>query len=89
MMTVRFPNGQAVQYNDANLLDHQNGFSILYHQTGIKKDFIAKVPIDCLIEFVSPCRVYNPLASVPNEKLEDVNKELRALRRKLYRMCKK
>ena len=84
MMTVRFPNGQAVQYNGAYFLQRGDRYALLY----TKKDgnFIAQVPNECIIEFVNPCRVYNPLASVSNEALETLTKEVKALKRKLYRM---
>ena len=87
MMTVRFPNGQAVQYNDATFVSRHDSYSDLY----TKQDgtWIAQIPNDCIIEVIRACRVYNPLASVPNEKLEELTKEIQALRRKLYRMCKK
>ena len=88
MMTVTFENGHRVQFNDACFADSSPlGFTDLYD----KKDgrWLAKVPNSCLIEAVRHCRVYNPLASVPNEDLIALKKEVAALRRKLYRKEKK
>jgi hypothetical protein len=85
MMTVRFPNGQAIQYNNACFLSHENGFSIIYADYN-KEKFIAQIPIDCIVEFVNPCRVYNPISNVPNESFDELKKEVQALKRKLYRM---
>jgi hypothetical protein len=84
MMTVRFPNGQAVQYNNANFIERSSEYSDIYeHKDGI---WIAQVPNSCVVEKIKPCRVYNPLATVSNESLVELKKEVQALRRKLYRM---
>jgi hypothetical protein len=88
MITVRFPNGQAVQYNSANYVERFTyGYSDLYE----KKDgrWVAQVPNTCLIEIISACRVYNPLTDTMNEKitaeLKAVKAELRAIKRKVGR----
>lgn len=78
MMTVRFPNGQAVQYNTANYVTRTPDYADLYD----RKDgqWIAQVPTACIIEVVPACRVYNALHQQP---LEELTKEVRALRRKV------
>lgn len=57
MMTVRFPTGVAVQFNEANYVIRGDRITDLYD----KKDgrWLAQVPNDCLIEVVRACRVYN------------------------------
>lgn len=81
MMTVRFPNGQAVQYNDANYVIRSETVQQLY----TRKDgqWIANVPIDCIVEGYSPCRVYNALAEHQDRRLEAIEKELRSIKRRL------
>src|SRR3569832_2439685 len=76
MMTVRFPNGQAVQYNTATYVLRKDGFSDLY----TKKDgtWIAQVPNTCIIESVSACRVYDGMHSNTPQQLDRIEKELRA-----------
>jgi len=87
MITVRFPNGHAVQYNDGNYLETwEDGATIRTKKDG---DLIAEVPKTCIIEWVRPCRVYNPLATVHNEDLIALKKEVAALRRKLDKQVKK
>lgn len=57
MMTVRFPSGFSVQYNDANYASRtQWGYTDIY----TKKDgqWVAQVPNDALIEIVKPCETY-------------------------------
>lgn len=89
MMTVRFPNGQAVRYNDACFILWGENHSTLYSKDPNKGgSLIARVPRECIIEWVAPCRVYNPLTDNINEKLEALAKEIRALRRKVERMTK-
>ena len=85
-MTVRFPNGQAVQYNDAYFIQWGENTHTLYTKEPSKGgSLIAKVPRECIVEWVRPCRVYNPIASVQNEELESLKKEIQSMKRKLYR----
>ena len=86
MMTVRFPNGQAVQYNDAiNFQHYSDKYNYLLDNKG---HWLALIPTECIIELVPPCRVYNPLTDNTNDKLEALSKEIRALRRKVERVKK-
>jgi hypothetical protein len=73
MMTVRFPNGQAVQYNAA---ENISGTFLV----DSKGHWIARVPDDCIVEACPPCRVYDALQEKP---LEELTKEVRALKRKI------
>lgn len=78
MMTVRFPNGQTVQYNTATYVMRSINYSDLYTQ----KDggWIAQIPNTCIIEISPACRVYDALQAQP---LEQLTKEVRALKRKI------
>lgn len=68
MLTVRFPNGQAIQYNSATrMLRNDDGSVSLLRVDGDKTYTQAVVIGPCVVEFVTPCRVYNPI-----EKTGDV-----------------
>ena len=79
MMTVRFPNGQAVQYNDATFCNRSREYSDLWTKEG--GTWIAQIPNTCIIENKPACRVYNPLDRADID--ERVAKELRAMRREI------
>ena len=70
MITVRFPNGQAIQYNQARYASRsQWGYTDLYDKKG--GTWIAQVPTaTCIIEVEPACRVYNAL--VDSELARDV-----------------
>jgi len=84
MITVRFPSGFSIQYNT---LDHSdiraNGIYL-----GKKSDtghYSVWVPLDCIIEHISPCQTYNAandgkLAALEST-VEGLAKEIRSLKR--------
>lgn len=83
MITVRFPNGQAVQYNDGHHIDTRATF----HYVCTKQDtWIAMVPLQCIIEISHPCRVYNPLT---DSREELVAQEVKRVSRKIDRALRK
>jgi hypothetical protein len=61
MLTVRFPNGQAVQYNTANHASRGANYTDIYTRQG--GAWVAQVPNTAIIESTPACRVYNPLPS--------------------------
>jgi hypothetical protein len=70
MIRVRFPNGQTVQYNDANYVEWKTHNAKLSIKGGRS---IAFVPYTsgAIIEFERPCSVSNPLQPLTNrENLE-------------------
>lgn len=83
MMWVRFPNGQCIRYNTANLAKRTlNGYTDLY----TKKDgvWVAQVPTAmCVIESIQACAITNPLDKQPDT---ETAKELRAIKRKLSKL---
>ncbi len=85
MMTVRFPNGQAVQYNDARFAMCEDGRTKIYTDRE-QKGLVAIVPPGCLIEWTQPCRVYNPIQPQIPAMIE---RELASLRRALRKALKK
>ncbi len=85
MITVRFPTGFSVQYNNANYAtrSHDGGYTDIY----TKKDgaWVAQVPTSsCLIEVVSPCRTYDA-----SNGSGDVSAEVRELRRTIESLKRK
>lgn len=62
MLIVRFPNGQAVQYNLATVIVRAEHCMLLYTDE-TKSRWIANVPYDCIVEsgINGIGRVYNPL----------------------------
>lgn len=60
MITVRFPNGFSVQYNNATYVCWSNGSGVP-HRLFDRKDgnIIASAPSSCVIEFTQPCRTYD------------------------------
>jgi hypothetical protein len=71
-MTVRFPNGQAIQYNTALFALRSTEYTDLYTKNGGK--WISQVPNNCIIESVEPCNIYNPLneTNIKNDKAIEI-----------------
>jgi hypothetical protein len=67
MITIRFPTGLAITYNDANYVVWGQSHHTLSDGKGGRK--IAFVPNDCIIEFVQPCTVTGHKVSV-NDALD-------------------
>ncbi len=86
MVTVRFPNGQAVQYNTAAFVVRSSEYSDIYENSS-QKVWIAQVPNTCIIEIQPACRVYDGMNQRKNDLLRDevknITKELRSIKRKL------
>jgi len=83
MITVRYPNGQAIQYNEANYLSHKSGETWVLRESS-DGEFIAFIQASAgvIVEFVRPCRVSNPLME-SESKLNALAKEIRSLKRKI------
>lgn len=63
MITVRFPDGTAVTYNNATWLKWEGDTAVLYAE---KDDWVATIPAatPCIIEGQAPCVVANPVKGV-------------------------
>lgn len=84
MITVRFPNGQAVQYNDGNYVSRSERYSDIYTRKDGK--WIAQIPNTCIIEVVPACRVYNPVDKHSLDilfKISDLERQIKLLRKEL------
>lgn len=87
MITVRFPTGFSIQYNDAtNVTRDASGYTRILTK-GAK--LIAQVPTSqCVVEFITPCRMYNPLADANDDAANEIRllrKEITSLKRKLVK----
>lgn len=87
MITVRFPSGFSVQYNEATTaepLSNGSGYDVM---RASPRRWFARVPKDCLIEGISPCRTYNASReeseSDLKHQIEQLRKEIRAMGRKV------
>lgn len=83
MITVRFPNGQAVQYNTATCITRENGEWKLYTTAPDKGGALVamiQASAGVLCEWVYPCRVYDAPQREPQAEIKN---ELRAIRRKI------
>jgi hypothetical protein len=75
MMTVRFPSGVSIQYNDANYITRNQDYADLY--TAKDGRWIAQVPTKgCVIEAQRACRVYDACAG---DRAEQVMQNLEGL----------
>ena len=82
MITVRYPNGQAISYNDATYLVHGVNEWILYKDKD-KKYQIAFIQASAgiIVEFYAPCSVRNPIRSHNTAEFQELAKEVRSLKR--------
>ena len=89
MITVRFPNGQAVQYNSATRVTYEDYGAVLTAQN--KKEWIATVlpGSGAIIEAVPPCRVYDGVNESRQRELADLSREIRSLKRKINGLAPK
>lgn len=81
MITVMFPSGVRVTYNDLNYVFHGNDAETVLAdknpaEGGTKQVFIQK-SAGCLVEFVDPCAVTAPPVSTLKRALELVLAEVR------------
>ena len=88
MITVRFPNGQAIQYNTGWYIVSDDTGRRIYTDSE-KKSLIAIVPLDCAIELVPACRFYDGMQKESSDaRIAEMSKELRGLRRDLRALKK-
>lgn len=87
MITVRFPSGFSVQYNDLDNADIRAD-GIYLGKNKSPGTYSVWVPKDCLVEHLSPCRTYN--ASGPSSNLvaevTQLTREIASLKRKLAKV---
>ena len=83
MFTVRYPNGQTIQYNTAHFLQYtSNGWELYTKKDG---DWVASIQLSAgaILECQSPCRVFDGQQKIENENIEALTKEIRSLKRKI------
>lgn len=77
MITVRFPTGFSIQYNDIDHADFRTN-GVYLGKKSAPNTYSVWAPLDCVIEHISPCRTYN--AAGPTLELEQ---EVRLLQKKV------
>ena len=80
MICVRFPTGLVLQYNDVHYLERRDGYTDGRDAEGGK--LIAQVPNTCVIEYVTPCRVFQEDGS---SREGDLHATIARLRRQVAR----
>ena len=91
MITVRFPSGFSVQYNDATTVELlPDGRCDIVREE--PRRWYARVPAGCLIEGQTPCRTYNAAReeseAALKSQVEQLRKEVRSLGRKVGKVAK-
>lgn len=91
MITVRFPSGFSVRYNNATTVETLPDGS---HDIVSKEPrrWYARVPAGCLVEGINPCRTYNAAREESElalkSQIEQLRKEVRSLGRKVGKVSK-
>ena len=94
MMTVTFPTGVRVRFNNANFVVRTQGYTDLYQQTenqaAAKENgsWQAQVPNSALIEAVTPCAVDIP-QQVERHEVGRLATEVRTLKQTVARLERK
>ena len=91
MITVRFPSGFSVQYNDLNWVEWGNGDAYLYTDSKRIGGWKVWVPKDsgAIVEFIPPCRAYQAMDKESEDRMMRVfESELRGLKRKISEALK-
>jgi hypothetical protein len=81
MLTVRFPDGTAIQYNEATTISKTAFGWRLYKKqdaAGKFEGWIADIPSTCIIEAVRPCSISNPVKE-PKAMIAWVTEHLREM----------
>lgn len=79
MITVRFPNGFSVQYNDACAFKIEGDIIKIYRAHGRESEWFAWVPVSsgALVEGRSPCRTYDAATSDTNAMVDTIMDRLK------------
>lgn len=88
MITVRFPTGLSVQYNDATTGAYRaDGWFELHNARG---GWIASVPPVAIIEVVAPCRTYSTVRDETTETVRGLmQSEFKTIQRQIRALGKK
>lgn len=86
MIIVRYPNGQAIQYNTATFLRYTSLAWEIYTKTPENGGFwVASIQLSAgaIVEVVPACRVYDASQKIDNDKITELTKEIKAMKRKV------
>ena len=91
VITVRFPSGFSVQYNNATTVETlpDGSYDIVSKEP---RRWYARVPAGCLVEGINPCRTCNAAREESElalkSQIEQLRKEVRSLGRKVGKVSK-
>ena len=92
MITVRFPSGFSVQYNDLDSMKWGSDNAQLLFRSNADRDtgkgWVVSVPADCIVEFMQPCRTYMAGESDMKTELRDAQHKLELARKQIARLKK-
>jgi hypothetical protein len=86
MFTVRYPNGQAIQYNTAHSLKYSpDGWKLYTRDPDKGGDWVASIQLSAgvIVEAKPACRVFDASQGIENESITALTKEIRSLKRKI------
>ena len=95
MLTVRYPNGMAVQYNSATFLEHSANVWHLYTRRpseGGKWVASVQVSAGVIVESASPCAIYSKrrvITGIEEISFDKLAKDIRKLTRTVERNAAK
>ena len=75
MLTVRYPDGTAVQFNTAARVQFDATHMMLLNE---RNEWVAVIPYSCAVEAATPCRISNPIKE-PRAMLQWVIEHAREL----------
>lgn len=88
MITVRFPSGFSVQYNDLDMVDIRQDGIYLGMKTA-PNSYYVWAPKDCLIEHIRPCQTYNAMDKEAWNAVGNLHRNFESLKRKVTAAIKK
>lgn len=96
MITVRFPSGFSVQYNEATAMKWAGGSDggmLLYRSAADRdagKGWHVYVPKEALVEFTAPCRTYSAVRDETTETIRGLmQSEFKTIQRQIRILGKK
>ncbi len=82
MITVRFPSGFSIRYNDLCALKWGADGNMFFFKSAADRDagkgWLVAVPRECVVEFITPCATYNA-----SESYHEAVAQIAALERKV------
>lgn len=87
MITIRFPSGLSLQYNNVKFIDWRTNMAYLQVEQGKEKSYSVAVNLNtvAVIEYEAPCRTYNCMSD-PDGKLAGALDSITKIQRKITKL---